>query len=127
MWAFLLPILKAMGVGAVMGAGGAAVSGGDVGKGAATGALSGGATGGLGGLVGGSTGGMAGATAGAQASRAGFSELLKKSMIDAGVNAAVGQATPQYGMTSVGQLPQMQQEDPMAQLVALMHNRGGLS
>lgn len=125
MWAFLLPILKAMGVGAAMGAGTSAVSGGSPAQGALHGAVGGAATGGLGGLVGGA--GAGASAAATPAAKAGFSELLKKSAIDAGMNAAVGAATPQFGMTSVGQLPQMQSEDPMAQLLTLMHNRGGLS
>lgn len=52
MWAFLIPILKAMGVGAASGAGISALTGGDIKKGALMGAAGGGLGGAFGGLLG---------------------------------------------------------------------------
>lgn len=130
MWAFLLPILKAMGVGAALGGGTAAVSGGDVEKGALMGAAGGGLGGGLSGLMGGAGGGAAGgsaAGASSGATSATLSDLMKKAIIQEGTHAAVGAATPQYQMSQPGQLPPLSQDDAMAQLTALMqqHQMGG--
>lgn len=133
MWLWLLPLLKAAGVGAAVGAGTAAATGGDAKKGALMGAAGGGLSGGLGGLFGGTSGGAAGGSTGGAASggsaaggaataaaKSGFTDLLKKSAIDAGVNMAVSEATPKYGMTQPGQVPALSSEDPMLQLQQLM-------
>jgi hypothetical protein len=134
-WAALIPLLKAAGIGAAIGGGTAAASGGDVKKGALMGALSGGAGSGLGGLlggVGGSTasaatnagasalGSTTGGVAAGTATKVGLSELLKKAAVEQGMNAALSAATPQYGMTIPGQVPQMQENDPMVALQQLM-------
>jgi hypothetical protein len=129
-WAALLPLLKAAAVGAAVGGGTSAVAGGDWKKGALMGAAGGGLTGGFSSLLGGGAGAASGGAAGAGSGAAGaagkatFSQLLKDAAIKSGTSAVsnglVGAAMPSYGMTSPGNVPQMQSEDPMVALEQLM-------
>lgn len=134
-WAALLPLLKAAGIGAAVGGGTAAATGGDIKRGALMGAAGGGlgsgfssllgaGSGATGGTAGGAASGVSSAGAGATSGKAGFSQLFKDAMIKSGTQAAsqglVGAAVPSYGMSSPGNVPQMQAEDPMAQLQQLM-------
>lgn len=93
MWAFLIPILKAMGVGAAVGAGTSAVTGGDVKKGALMGAAGGGLTGGFGALLG--KGGSAAVTAAEKAKEAEkvAAALKAKQAADAALALKQGGAT----------------------------------
>jgi len=149
MWALLIPILKAMGIGAAMGGGTAALTGGDVKKGAMMGAAGGGVGGAFGGLLGkgagaasgsiptAATGGgvttgnavlageSAGSMAGATAAKQGFSELMKKAAMktpqDTATNTLTSAAVPQMQMSQPGQVPEMPvNDDTLAMLEKLM-------
>lgn len=122
-WATLLPLLKAAGIGAAIGGGTAAATGGDVKRGALMGAAGGGATSGLTGLMGGASGAASSAAAGSTAKQ-GLSQLLKKAAIEQGMNTAASMATPSYGMSTPGAVPQLNSEDPMIALQQLIQ-RGG--
>lgn len=72
-----------------------------------------------------------GAAATAASSSPGFLSLLGgstlgKAATGAGINAAMSAATPQTGMTTPGQIPQMTPPDPTAELQELMKRKSKL-
>lgn len=125
-----LPLLLLPLIGAALGAGTQAArgkKGSDIWKGAGLGALAGGFVPGsvLGGAAaagGAGAGAGTAAAAGAGAAKgAGLGALLKQSAIMTGVGMGASSAMPQYGMTQVGDVPQLTQEDPMAALQQLIN------
>lgn len=66
------------------------------------------------------TAGASGATGAGAATAGSMSALLKQAAINTGMQTAAGMAMPQYGMTQVGNVPQMPQLDASTELQQLM-------